>query len=73
MFNQIIITGLSGVLIMICIRGFGLFIRINRYRKHKNINWIISIKENLKNILDWFAFIFFILFVLMCFIAIFLG
>lgn len=70
MLEQFIIAGLSGVLIMFCIYGLAILVRILNDHRDRGMNWKSSFKNNVKDLKSWIAVIFISLFILMIIIGI---
>lgn len=56
MLDQIIISGLSGVLIVAYVMGLGIGIRILNGHRDKGLSWKDSFKSNVKGVKLWLLF-----------------
>lgn len=56
MSDQIIISGLSGILIVAYVMGLGIGIRILNGHRDKGLSWKDSFRRNVKGIKSWLLF-----------------
>jgi len=56
MLDQIIISGLSGVLIVAYVMGLGIGIKILNGHRDKGLSWKDSFKGNVKGVKSWLLF-----------------
>ncbi len=58
MLDQVIISGLSGALIIVYFFGLGIIFRIFRDHRDKGLSWKESFKSNVKGVRSWIFFSF---------------
>lgn len=56
MLDQIIISGLSGVLIVAYVMGLGIGIKILNGHRNKGLGWKDSFRDNVKGLKSWLLF-----------------